>query len=258
MTALFSALLLARFASAEPIPVPPLADVETGHFETRLSDGTLLWTAMFKVEKTTVDGRPALHLIEQGEGRHNSKTPVKWSIDGLYWIDKVFTADHFDNTVTTPDGKLVEKTRKVFDPKAGKAVFEREDAEGRKTSKTMDAPADTVATEGLATVLRGVPPGKAFEAHLMTGEPHVYKIELSPQGDDHVTTPGGAFDCAKLRLVPQIGPGGIFGGLAPKTMFWFRKADPHLWAQYEGLESGLMSPHVVMKVVSYETTGPTQ
>jgi hypothetical protein len=200
-----------------------------------------------------VDGRAAMRFTETGRGLHGKfHQQVTWSIEGLYWIDKGVTLDHIVREVRALDGRVLEKMRKSYDPKRGEASAEMTDEKGRVKTKKFDAPADTIATEGIATLLRALPFGSSAEMHLLTGEPHLYRITLEPDGREKVETPAGKFDCWKVRLVPDLGALNLFHAFVPRTTFWFEVEPPHRWVKYEGLESGLTSPHVVMSLTRFE------
>jgi hypothetical protein len=257
MTPTLALVLAASFARAATLPPPPMADSEGGQFETLARDGKPLWTAEWHVRKTTIDGRPAINFTEEGRGQRGEfKGDVKWKIDGYWWLGDALSPGRLERVVTGADGKVLEKTRKIFDQKSGKARFEREGPDGVVKTKELDAPEDTIATEGIATALRSLPFGTPLEAHLMTGEPHVYKITLKPEGREKITTPAGTFDCFKVRLIPELGVLSFVNAFVPDSTFWFQADPPHLWVRYEGLESGLTSPRVEMSLKGFGPEPP--
>ena len=112
----------------------------------------------------------------------------------------------------------------------------------------MDVPADILAIEGLAGVLRfaNVPRSGSLSAHVMTNEPEVYKVSFEWRGEENVKTPAGEFHCYKVEMVPHLGVLNLLRPFLQKTYFWFTVAAPHNWVRYEGYESGPGSPEVVM------------
>ena len=40
----------------------------------------------------------------------------------------------------------------------------------------------------------------------------------------------------------------------PKTYMWFTVKEPHTWVKYEGLESGLGSPYVMMELIEFKSS----
>ena len=118
-----------------------------------------------------------------------------------------------------------------------------------------DFSGDILGNESLGNFLRGLPFEEKSETefHLLTSEPKLYKVKLKFDGIEEITVPAGTFKCFKTELVPELGLlGSIAKRFIPKTYFWHSVSYPRLWVQYEGLESGLKTPHVIMQLTEFE------
>ena len=81
--------------------------------------------------------------------------------------------------------------------------------------------------------------------HLMTNEPSRYKMTLKYLGTETISN----IPCHKLQLIPDLGAFNVIGAFVPKTYFWLEAAPPHDFVRYEGLESGLGTPYIVMEKI---------
>ncbi len=82
---------------------------------------------------------------------------------------------------------------------------------------------------------------------MLTDEPAFYNMTLVNKGVEPVDVGGKTIDCYKIQMIPDLGFLGIFAPFVPKTYFWYRVASPHDFIRYEGLESGLNTPYIVMQ-----------
>jgi hypothetical protein len=80
-----------------------------------------------------------------------------------------------------------------------------------------------------------------------TREDKVYSLTLHYKGTEKITVPAGTFECYKLEMTVDLGLLGIVSAFVPKTYFWYRAKDQQ-WIKYEGLESGLGTPYIVMQL----------
>ncbi len=248
-----------RPSAAESLPTPPLSGAERGAVVTLASDGSVRWRAEWTGEATVVDGAPAARLTEAGRGHYGAfGQEVTWTVEAIWRAGERFAPLRIERTVRDVDGRLLMRERKTFDAAAGVARVERQDAIGRTSlARTIEVPGDTLAVEGIATALRALPfdPPRPVEAHLLTAEPKLYEVTLVPRGRERISTPAGTFDCYKVELVPHLGFLGVLRPFVPKTYFWFAVDPPHFWVRYEGLESGLGSPRVVMDLARLDRRG---
>jgi hypothetical protein len=124
----------------------------------------------------------------------------------------------------------------------------------RKTTRVLAVPGDTLAAEGIAGALRGLPfqPGLRFPAHFLTNEPKLYNVTLEFRGRETIRIAPGTVDCYKVELVPHLGALDAFRFLYPKAYFWFAVESPHGLVRYQGLESGPGGPDVIIERLSVQ------
>lgn len=246
----------ARPAAAEPLRVPSLSGTERGAIITMADNGAVRWRAEWTREATVADGKPVVRFTETGQGHYGAfEQEVRWTLEAVWTAVESFSPLRVDRIVRDAGGRLLMRERKAFDFSAGVARFERQDATGRTIlAKAIGVPRDTLAVEGIGTALRALPfdPPRPFDAHLLTNEPKLYRVTLAPRGRERIRTPAGTFDCYKVEMIPHLGLLGMFRPFVPKTYFWFTVEPPHFWVRYEGLETGLGSPRVVMDLTEFE------
>jgi hypothetical protein len=203
------------------------------------------------MEPIEYKGRRAVRFTETGRG-HVSTFPqeVRWSVQAVWFAEETFQPADFERVISGEGGKPLLVERKHFDHAKRQVRFERARTGEEPETKTLDIPADTLAVEGLAGVLRFLPlrEGYVFSAHIMSNEPHVYNVTFEVRGRERVKTAAGEFDCYKLEMVPHLGALNLFRPFLPKTFFWFRASAPHDWVRYEGPESGPGTPGIVMEL----------
>ncbi len=242
--------------SADPLKVPPMGTKERGAVITSEKGGGTRWKAEWTLEQITMDGQRVVRFTEAGQGRYSPfHQEVRWTVEAFWKAGETFSPLRFEKRVSDLNGRLLVRERKVFDRARGKVRFERQDSvAGTSVTKEMEVPPDTLAVEGIGTALRSLPfdPPRPFRTHLFTNEPALYEVTLQPRGRERVKTEAGEFECYKVELVPNLGLLSMFRVFVPKTYFWFTVAPPHFWVRYQGLESGLKTPHVVMELVRFE------
>jgi len=241
--------LFVFFASV--INVPATLTPQSGSSRATAKDPKVSWTSEWGMELTEFEGKKAARFTEKGSGRLSSfSQEVRWSSEAVWLADNAFLPVDIEKTVTSADGTPLLVERKHFDREKGTVLFERRKGGARPESKTLDVPADTLAIEGLAGVLRFVSVDKdhPFSAHVLTNEPHVYSVNFEWRGTERIETAAGTFECYKVEMIPNLGVLNLIRPFLAKTSFWFTVAAPHYWVRYEGPESGPRTPDVVLEL----------
>jgi len=224
---------------------------EKGRTVTKTKAGSARSKAEWTMRREQLDGRPAVRMTESGRGFYSGfDQEVQWEIDAWWSAADAFRPLRFEKTVTDPTGKALMSERKQFDWTKNVVQFERQDlVKNKKTTKTLSAPADTLAVEGIAGALRSLPfgPDTRFPAHFLTNEPKVYDVTLEVRERETVRTPAGTFECYKVEVVPHVGALGAFRFLFPKAYFWFTVDAPHSWVRYQGPENGPGTAEIVLE-----------
>jgi len=253
---IFQALVLAfAFAGMENVPAPPLIPHESGAIEVATPMKQQRWSAEWTMEPAQEHGRPAVHFTEAGRGHYSGFTqPISWTIDALWSADGSFRPLRFEKIVKDGSGRVVGTERKVFDPAKASVKFTRQGGGRPAESKQFSVPADTLAPEGIAGILRFLPfdHWRSQSMHLFSNEPRLYEMKIEMRGKERVKTPAGEFECYKIELIPQLGALNLFRSFLPKAYFWFTVAPPHFWVRYEGPENGGGTPQIVMDLKTYE------
>lgn len=207
------------------------------------------------MEPARENGRPAVHFTEEGKGQYSGFTgQISWAADALWSADGPLKPLRSEKTFKDSSGKVIGKERMTFDPSKGSVKYERE-RDGRVVeSKQMTVPADTLAPEGIAGILRFLPFDHWHNqtVHILSNEPKLYNIKLEMRGREMVKTPAGEFECFKIELVPQLGALNLVRSFLPKEYFWFSVEPSHFWVKYEGLEEGLGTPQIMMELRTYQ------
>jgi hypothetical protein len=140
------------------------------------------------------------------------------------------------------NGSVVQTIKKSYDLQ-NQVVYCR--INGR--TKTLNFDRDMIDKEEMGVCISSYDferkPDMSF--HLMTNEPARYKMTLKYLGTETVQN----IPCHKLQLVPDLGALNMIGAFVPKTYFWLEAAPPHDFVRYEGLESGLGTPYIVMEKI---------
>ncbi|HYR86492.1 MAG TPA: DUF3108 domain-containing protein [Terriglobia bacterium] len=239
------------FLFADLVKAPATLSPYSGSSNVFSKNGSVHWTADWALEPIEVEGKKAVRVTEHGSGRISGfSQDVRWSIEATWRAEGGFRPLDVEKTITAADGKPLLVERKHFDPVKGVVRFERQPTNGQPETKILSVPADTLAVEGIAGVLRFLQPNEArpFSAHLLSNEPKLYSVTFELRGKERVKTPAGDFECYKLELVPHLGLLNTFRYFFPKTFFWYTVAPPHDWVRYEGLENGPGTPQIVMEL----------
>ena len=81
--------------------------------------------------------------------------------------------------------------------------------------------------------------------YFLTIEPALYKVNLRFEKNEKLNFPSGPTTALKLRLIPDFGVlSNILDKLVPPTYLWYENQPPYHWLKYQGLETGLHSPHI--------------
>lgn len=207
------------------------------------------------MEPANEQGRTVVRFTETGRGRYAPYTEeIRWSLEAVWSAQGAFSPLRFEKKITDASGRLLATERKNFNVAGSVVRFERTRVGGRPETKSLAAPRDTLAIEGIAGILRFLPfdSWRPFPAHLLTNEPQLYDIKIEMRAKERVRTPAGVFESYKTEIVPQLGILNVVRPFLSKTYFWFTAAPPHFWVRYEGIENGPNSPQIVMELKSYE------
>jgi len=239
-------LAIAGAAFAETFNITHISE-KPKEIRTYLKDNDMyLWRSRNIAATYEADGKTYLRLSEDGSGQYgNDKKFKTWHAESVYL---------YENNTMTPrnsyiefkdkDGVTVGLTKTVFDLKESiikcKLLNEKKEFEFKE---------GLIDKNGLGTAMMNFPYERKKDLifPMLTNEPAFYNMTLVNKGIDVLTSGGKTVECYKVQMIPDLGFLGIFAPFVPKTYFWYKAAYPHEFVRYEGLESGLNTPYIVMK-----------
>ena len=239
--------LLAFSARADIYPLNSFHEGEVRLKARDKASGQALWQSKVRITRTTFNGRPYLYTIDEGKGKFGSDGKVKsWKTESYSLIEgKKLVPYQVKQVFKDPSGRVVSSLQKDYD-RAGKTVVCQ--VNGRQ--KSYEFQPDLLDREILGVYVEEFPfgAGREVPCHLLTNEPSQYKISLKDLGRETATVDGKAYDCNKLQMLLDMGAINIFSSFFPKTYFWVDTAASHEIIRYEGLESGLGTPYIVLEI----------
>ncbi|MFH1709553.1 MAG: hypothetical protein ABH860_00595, partial [bacterium] len=193
------------------------------------------------------NGHIYLRITEDGEGQYGSDKKYKtWHAESVYLYENdVIIPQNSVLEFKDKDGVTVGLLKVFFDAKEKivkcKLLNEKKEFEFKE---------GLIDKNGLGTALMNYPyeRKKDFVFPMLTDEPSFYNMTLVNKGIEVLTVNSRTIECYKIQMIPDLGFLGIFAPFVPKTYFWYKAASPHEFMRYEGLESGLNTPYIVMQV----------
>jgi hypothetical protein len=245
--ALLALTLLAAAALADSYPINSLYEGEVRLKARDKANGLPLWQATVKSLKTAFGGQPYLYVVEEGQGKYGPNGRIKsWRTTSYSLIENGRVIPYQVKQVfKNPSGQVTSSLQKDYDRAEGKVICQ---INGRQ--KVFDLQPDLIDREILGLYVRNYPFGSRREVpfHLLTNEPAEYKISLKELGPETIAVDDQDYLCYKLQLLLDLGAINLFSGFFPKTYFWVNAAPPHEVVRYEGLESGLGTPYIVLDI----------
>jgi len=240
---------------AEPFKVPQVMPNEKGTIVTEYKDGGLRWKADWKTDIYVENGKTKFKLVLNAKGITSPFTfDTTWRSVAIWKAEDEFLPLESETKIKNLSGGVVMIDKKKFNHKNDTAVFGREDLQLDSYKRTpYDITSDTLIVEGIVYAMRTLPFGtnKVVKAKILSNEPALYNVEFQQRGIEKLTTEDGEVSCYKVEVVPKLGVLGVLKVFFPKTYFWFTVDAPHKWVRYEGLEKGVGTPEVIMKVTNF-------
>jgi hypothetical protein len=208
--------------------------------------GKPLWQSVFQSQKTEHKGKSFLYLKEEGSGIYGKDKKFKsWIAEAYYRLEGTRAVPYQTKLVYKDQkGKTLQTVTKYYDPEKKKAICSINGKE-----KEFKFTEDLVDKEILGTALQNYPFEEKRDVvfHLLTNEPTLYKITVKYRGKEKIKVEGEEILCHKVQMIPDLGLLNVFGAFVPKTYFWYKATPPYDFVRYEGLESGLGTPYIVLE-----------
>ncbi len=203
------------------------------------NSGQPRWTSRIEGQQFSYQGQTFIYYVEKGK---------EDQADGKSWVSTAYSVVKQGQTIPysvsvvirNRQGEIVEKVNKYYDLPGGKILCV---VNGK--SREFKFAANMVDKQEIGIALMKFPFGQKQEEnyHLLTHEPTMYQISVWARGREKVR----GIDCYKLEIVFNLGALNIFNAFIPKFYAWYEVREPHLFVKYEGLESGLGTPYVVVE-----------
>lgn len=206
------------------------------------SSGKKLWQSKLSISQIDFDGQPFVYLEDIGQGKYGpGKNEVTWHTTSyIRRVGDQLVPYQVKVIFRDKQGKVIKKLEKHYNSEAKKVICLSKDGE-----RKFDFKPDLIDREIFGIVLRNFPfeDKEGVELHLLTHEPIMYKISMKNKGKELVE----GVECYKLEMAPDLGALSIFGAFVPKTYFWYTVEEPRQFVRYEGLESGLGTPYIILE-----------
>lgn len=235
--------------------MPVTSDYAEGSYHCRKKNSEAeRWRVDWSMEKVQKDGKIILETKEHGYGVYGKrKEKIKWSTEiFLEYTDSLQTIN-FRKETENIEGETIEIISKKFDVVQGTVEFERKDLiSGKVYSNSFEPGSTVIGSENIAFVLTGANLAKGYKTKfsLCTNEPKLYKVTAKCLRKEKIVVAGKEIECYKVEIIFQIPS--FLKALIPRTYFWYTADESHRWVRYEGLESGLGTPEVVLEVLDFQ------
>lgn len=210
------------------------------------SSGKFLWQSAAKAERFTDKGKPMLYITENGSGIYGKDKRYKtWSSEAYYNFRGLVAVPYQTKLVyKDKSGSVLQTIEKIYDVEGKRAVCR---IDGKDQGFTMND--DLIDKEVLGTALANYPFSEKRDLvfHLLTNEPKIYPMTIKYIGQEDLKLGDKTVACYKIQMIPDLGALNIFGAFVPKTYFWYTVDEPHDFMRYEGLESGMGTPYIVIE-----------
>ena len=208
--------------------------------------GVDLWQSQIKMQKVEDNGRPVLYILEEGTGfRGAEKEYSSWKHESYFQVQGTkLLPDQIKVVYKNEKGEIIARVEKSFDHENRKVICR---VNGKK--KEIEYKDDLVDRETLGIYLSNYPFGQKaeFSFHLLNHDPSLQKMIVTYQGEETVKTGEDRVQCYKLQMTPDLGALKFLAAFIPKIYFWYESKPPYNFVKYEGLESGLGSPRIILE-----------
>lgn len=249
---ILSLFFASNFALADFFPLPPIANSSKTRVEAiNKNSGKKLWEAVQTREIIYDKGKRFLSIVEEGHGYYGgAKEPTRWRFEGYYYTIPGLTPYYSSKTVSSESGEPLQTENLIYDHNTNKITYTREDFKDHRTvEKEMALNYDIIDNYALGVALLSYPfnEKKDFKFHQITEDQSIYPATIGYRGKERVTTAAGSFDTSKVELTVDLGVLSFVGVFLPKLYFWYTDGNPPVFVKYEGLESGLGTPYVIIQ-----------
>lgn len=265
LTILILSMMLSCISYAETIPAYPKEISETFMEEYGNREGVYLYketlqprsTFSSSIKRFYRDGKVFYKFAEQGRGDYDRYKDVTWeTVAEMEEKEGFLHTTYSIRIIRDRVGDVIVKHEKKFDYDKRKIYYTAADGRGNIIKKGIfPIKGRTTDNETLVYFLKTSVAhhnDKTYKSfYLISSEPRLYRINIKTMGSEDLELPFGKMKAIKLRLIPDMGLlTGLSGALIPPTFIWYTEESPYIWLQYEGLETGLGSSHIVAYIIN--------
>lgn len=255
---LLSIFLFPTSILAQDLSQLHIANHEKGSYRTLLKkSGKVIWQASWSINKINKNGKDIVNVTEKGSGKYNNSSEnINWILESVFIIENNPLVLRTERTAFGLDGKELWRKNKILDHPKKILISEQYEAGKLKSKKMVSFPElSTYPSDILSCILRGYnfQTEDPLDFYIFSVEGKLFRIRARKIGREVVRVPAGEIDSYKIELSLDFGIVNIVAKhFLPKTYMWFSVNDPHVCVRYEGLESGIGSPYVVMELEKFE------
>jgi len=250
-------------SSTVPLSATLMPEEESGKIVTVLQGPMKLRAqSRYSIKKTTESGKTIYEIILNGHGDYDRFEDVNWTIESrVRETDGLLYPLYSICTIKDKKQNILSVYRKAFDYDQQAISFSIIDEKGREQEpQTFPIKGPTTDDTNMVYFLKKFialnhdPEYQSF--YLLSSEPKLYKVNIKALGEETLDLPGGKEKAIKFQLMADLGPlTELAAKIVAPTFIWYKKDDPSAWFQYQGLEIGRHSAHIISSLT--ESQRPT-
>ncbi|MFC1666329.1 hypothetical protein ACFL0P_00465 [Candidatus Omnitrophota bacterium] len=210
------------------------------------------------VKRFSRDEKVFYKYTEHGQGDYDRYLNVTWEIDAeMEEKEDLLFLIYSNRIIRDKVGEIIVKYEKHFDYDERKIDCISSDDKGeiikKKTFPIKGYTTDNITLSYCLKTFVAHHDDKTYRSfYLISSEPRLYRITTKVIAHEVLELPAGKINAIKLRLIPNFGVlTGLTGALIPPTYVWYTEKPPYTWLQYEGLEAGLGTSHIVVYISDF-------
>lgn len=210
------------------------------------SSGKKRWQSKVRLQIIEGEGKTFVYSEEKGEESFGEIKRYKiWDSFAYSYLEGEKVIPHrIKVVIRNNQGKIIEDVNIYYDCENKKIICHVNDK-----VKEFEFKEHMVDKQNVAVWLMNYPfeEEKDLDFHLLTHAPALYKMNMKYKGKEGLIIGNRKVECYRLEMLPDLGLLNFLRIFYPKTYFWVETKPPHYFVRYEGLESGLGTPYVVLE-----------
>ncbi|MCX5687410.1 MAG: hypothetical protein NTV71_02010 [Candidatus Omnitrophica bacterium] len=206
----------------------------------------------FSTERTTENNKIIYKYAAWGKGDYDEYKNVSFYIEAqVEEKNGILYPIYSFNLIKNKNGDLIAKHEKKFDYTKQKIYYTISNGKEEILENfvfpmkgfTVDGP---TMIHFLKTFVAHIGESSYKTFYLISEKGQLYRINIKDMGIETLELPMGKITAIKLQLIPQLGIlTSVAKSLIPPTFVWYSEQEPYDWLQYDGLETGVGSTHII-------------